>query len=814
MEQEMLNLYPDGIRVLIVDDDPKFLKSASMMLSLLNFKVATCGSPISALRMLAGEKLKGVHVVLTSAEKAAACGFDFKAIVEPDLRIPVVYFISLDHQCAGDEADELLRTLQAATFIIKKPLDADELCSLWRVIAWRKCVLDCRRFVLRGIGGGSSSRSTISTVDGEQCGGGGSGSAQQPLLVSDDEDEEEERVHFKVVKGLRKGRKRRAGKPGGSSSGSGLSSNPGSVDHPTKTAEQMNAKGLEKDRAASHPQPAPQKYGAKKAKNGGGDEASKSQQPQALDVAAPTSQPAPPPESRFVQSVLQKINVPPYNPKIFADAAGPSSINVSAFAGAGAGSSNTSAAPAPPLVYQQQRQQQKLAGDVFSVSNIAAFVASTKAASRAPASAWPPVHQQQQTVGNVFSNIAVFPTGNAVAPAPAPALPSPVYQQQQCAGNVLGNNASFVAGNNLAPAPAPAPASAPPPAYQQQRPAGNVFSNITAFAGGGASAAAHQQQPAAGNVFGDVAPPAATATLETVAIDELSLDNQQLMFGPFPYQGPTPPAMQRDTSALLRSGMPRRETANTQLPFQQPAAGGDLYMTMTGGATIGASSAAATQHAGMFGDSTAGYLSPSLNLGAADHGDELAAMVAMYTMADPAPAATRGVGVAADEAAMQPFFVGDGAGSLAAPQVLGLAPNNVNDPAMAGGLESLGAAANGNQLAVGAPGNINGTLVGSGAAADGVTNFAAMVASDDNENVSFPLEELLGLGAPMYDAGLGGATDGGAAANAAGTSLNGGEGGTRNWDMGASDGLGTLDDIFNDSTDPFLLLNYMNNGDA
>jgi hypothetical protein len=38
MDPEMLTFYPGGIRVLLLDNDSKFLKTASMLLSLLNFK--------------------------------------------------------------------------------------------------------------------------------------------------------------------------------------------------------------------------------------------------------------------------------------------------------------------------------------------------------------------------------------------------------------------------------------------------------------------------------------------------------------------------------------------------------------------------------------------------------------------------------------------------------------------------------------------------------------------------------------------------------------------------------------------------------
>lgn len=96
-----------------------------------------------------------------------------------------------DYEATGDEADELLRTLQAAgSYIIKKPLDIDEVRTrLWTVIAFRKCDLETKasRGGVAGLGVGGK---------------------------------DEDRVHFKVVmKG--RGRKRKgsssSSKHGGSS---------------------------------------------------------------------------------------------------------------------------------------------------------------------------------------------------------------------------------------------------------------------------------------------------------------------------------------------------------------------------------------------------------------------------------------------------------------------------------------------------------------------------------------------------------------------------------------------------------------------
>ena len=52
------------------------------------FAVTTCGSPTSALQVLTKSKL---DAVLTNVFSAVACGFDFRAIVESNLGIPVLY---------------------------------------------------------------------------------------------------------------------------------------------------------------------------------------------------------------------------------------------------------------------------------------------------------------------------------------------------------------------------------------------------------------------------------------------------------------------------------------------------------------------------------------------------------------------------------------------------------------------------------------------------------------------------------------------------------------------------------------------------
>ncbi|XP_066391949.1 two-component response regulator ORR33-like [Miscanthus floridulus] len=174
--------------------------------------VVTCPSLPYALKGLSDDRFRDIDVVLVHAAKAAKCGFDFRGIVESDLRIPVVYSnLAPDHKAAGDEADQLLRTLQEATYIIKKPFDdGKELGStLPKVIAWRKCVLEsqAKRAAAAAVGAASALPGSSSTNDVDEEG----------------EDEEEGHIHFKVVKSTTRNRKRKGG-GGGSDPGASSSS--------------------------------------------------------------------------------------------------------------------------------------------------------------------------------------------------------------------------------------------------------------------------------------------------------------------------------------------------------------------------------------------------------------------------------------------------------------------------------------------------------------------------------------------------------------------------------------------------------------
>ncbi|KAI4982750.1 hypothetical protein ZWY2020_023242 [Hordeum vulgare] len=247
MEEDLLTFFPNGIRALLVDDNTTFLNSARTMLNLLHFKVATCKTPTAALQFLTKNQKDIIDVVLVDGHRASTCGFDLRAIIERDLHIPVIYYMSLEDPIPTSGDETLFRMVQAATFIINKPLDASELSSLWRVIAYRRLAWDMRK------------------VNGHN--GHDKGKHAYPSLI-------ESCVHFKVVR-VRTQTKKQTHDPHGEGSPKTHKHNvvwspllqekfkcaveDMGIGYPSKILEHMNVKGLKRHHVASHLQ----KYRAK-----------------------------------------------------------------------------------------------------------------------------------------------------------------------------------------------------------------------------------------------------------------------------------------------------------------------------------------------------------------------------------------------------------------------------------------------------------------------------------------------------------------------------------------------------------------------
>ncbi|CAN6165313.1 unnamed protein product [Urochloa humidicola] len=414
MDAEMVAMFPKGIRALIIDDDNKFLKSATMLLSVLNFDVVPCGSVTHALKSLTSGEFEGFDVILAHAAKAAACGFDFRAIVEADLLTPVVYFLPEDHQATGDEADELLSTLQAGTYIMKKPLDINEVRTrLWNVIAWHKCHLETK-----ASGGGGAGGKRTSTEAGLDAGG-----------------KDEDRIHYKVVR-ARCGRKKKG------SSGSGRSS--------AVTGGHPVAKGKEIDNEASQLQPARKKQDlGKEVQKDGSGEAFKVQQPNkaVINYQQPGQhQPKPTPP-------VQSIPPPTYNPKFFTSTTVPSYDPKFLFFSDAAGLSSNAAATStmrplysstpsalPPVARQQQHQPSShntvFGNHVVSPAAVTTnMVAATTATYELPQLFSIGNQQQQQEIP---SPLTFGPFGYQGPPPPPPVVPQDMVTPA-AAGGLFSN---------------------------------------------------------------------------------------------------------------------------------------------------------------------------------------------------------------------------------------------------------------------------------------------------------------------------------------------------------------------------------------
>ncbi|CAL5066820.1 unnamed protein product [Urochloa decumbens] len=262
MVDAMVTLFPKGIRTLIVDDDAKFLKMANMLLSILNFEAVICSSVTCALKSLTSDEHTGFDAILVHAAKVATYGFNFRAIIETDLHIPIIYFLPLDHHTTGDEADELLHTLHAGTYIVKKPLDAYKVRTLlWTVIARRKCDLEAA----------AKSKHAVASA-----------------------------FKFKGVRGER-GQKRKC------------SSSPA-----TMAGGHLSIKGKENDNVASQQQPTPRNHGQGKTtqKNIGGEVFNVPRPSEAMMNTRQFGQ------HRYNSKFFTNATMPPYNPDFFSDTTG------------------------------------------------------------------------------------------------------------------------------------------------------------------------------------------------------------------------------------------------------------------------------------------------------------------------------------------------------------------------------------------------------------------------------------------------------------------------------------------------------------
>ncbi|XP_020113379.1 two-component response regulator ORR21-like [Ananas comosus] len=131
-DDEVVAVFPNGFRILVVDNDLSFLETAKVMLSSCHYKVTTCNNPITALSILQ-EREGEFDALLSDIHMTLMSGFDLLKIVEGEMGIPVI-FVSVN-----TKKDIMIKgILEGACYFLKKPLNINDIANLWRVVAWRK----------------------------------------------------------------------------------------------------------------------------------------------------------------------------------------------------------------------------------------------------------------------------------------------------------------------------------------------------------------------------------------------------------------------------------------------------------------------------------------------------------------------------------------------------------------------------------------------------------------------------------------------------------------------------------------------------
>ncbi|KAK7274148.1 hypothetical protein RIF29_15225 [Crotalaria pallida] len=118
--------FPEGLRILIVDDDVATLKVLERMSLQCNYQVTTCGGPTAALDLLR-EKKDSFDVVLSDVHMPGMDGYKFLEIVKHEMDLP---FVMMSADCTTSAMTKGL-SLGARHYFIKPVLPQD-LRNIWQ----------------------------------------------------------------------------------------------------------------------------------------------------------------------------------------------------------------------------------------------------------------------------------------------------------------------------------------------------------------------------------------------------------------------------------------------------------------------------------------------------------------------------------------------------------------------------------------------------------------------------------------------------------------------------------------------------------
>ncbi|KAK9707483.1 hypothetical protein RND81_07G200500 [Saponaria officinalis] len=125
-------LFPAGLRVLVVDDDPTWLKILEKMLKKCSYDVTTCGLAREALRLLRDRK-DGFDIVISDVNMPDMDGFKLLEHVGLEMDLPVI-MMSVD----GETRRVMKGVQHGACDYLLKPIRMKELKNIWQHVVRKR----------------------------------------------------------------------------------------------------------------------------------------------------------------------------------------------------------------------------------------------------------------------------------------------------------------------------------------------------------------------------------------------------------------------------------------------------------------------------------------------------------------------------------------------------------------------------------------------------------------------------------------------------------------------------------------------------
>ncbi|KAH0674469.1 hypothetical protein KY290_026583 [Solanum tuberosum] len=124
--------FPAGLRVLVVDDDPTWLKILEKMLKKCSYQVTTCGLAREALHVLR-ERKDGFDIVISDVNMPDMDGFKLLEHVGLEMDLPVI-MMSVD----GETSRVMKGVQHRACDYLLKPIRMKELRNIWQHVLRKK----------------------------------------------------------------------------------------------------------------------------------------------------------------------------------------------------------------------------------------------------------------------------------------------------------------------------------------------------------------------------------------------------------------------------------------------------------------------------------------------------------------------------------------------------------------------------------------------------------------------------------------------------------------------------------------------------